>query len=178
MSHARTPSRAVRTVVLVCLALAAAACSKGKGDLVARIDEIKARKGAALEPLPVMRTFETFEYAAQWLRDPFSPSVDTEAETTANQGPRPDVNRPRDPLESFPLDALDMVGTLGLGADVTGLIKDPDGVIHQVRPDNYMGQNFGRITGIQEDHIDLVELIPNGVGGWIERQASIALDNE
>ncbi len=172
-------SRALsRAVLLALLAVAASACSKGTSDLEARITEIKARKGAPLEPLPVMRTFETFEYAAQDMRDPFAPSVDNEAEATAMQGPRPDMNRPKDPLESFPLDALDMVGTLGLGSDVTGLIKDPDGVVHQVRPENYMGQNFGRITAIQEDHIDLVELIPNGVGGWIERQASIALDNE
>lgn len=173
--RSRTLSRAV---LLALLAVAASGCSKGTGDLDARINEIKARKGAPLEPLPVMRTFETFEYAAQDMRDPFAPSVDNEAEATAMQGPRPDMNRPKDPLESFPLDALDMVGTLGLGSDVTGLIKDPDGVVHQVRPENYMGQNFGRITAIQEDHIDLVELIPNGVGGWIERQASIALDNE
>lgn len=172
-------SRALsRAVFLALLALVASGCSKGTGDLDARIAEIKARKGAPLEPLPVMRTFETFEYAAQDMRDPFAPSIDNEAEATAMQGPRPDMNRPKDPLESFPLDALDMVGTLGLGSDVTGLIKDPDGVVHQVRPENYMGQNFGRITAIQEDHIDLVELIPNGVGGWIERQASIALDNE
>ncbi len=172
-------SRALsRAVLLALLAVAASGCSKGTSDLEARITEIKARKGAPLEPLPVMRTFETFEYAAQDMRDPFAPSVDNEAEATAMQGPRPDMNRPKDPLESFPLDALDMVGTLGLGSDVTGLIKDPDGVVHQVRPENYMGQNFGRITAIQEDHIDLVELIPNGVGGWIERQASIALDNE
>jgi len=172
-------SRALsRAVLLALLAVAASGCSKGTSDLEAHITEIKARKGAPLEPLPVMRTFETFEYAAQDMRDPFAPSVDNEAEATAMQGPRPDMNRPKDPLESFPLDALDMVGTLGLGSDVTGLIKDPDGVVHQVRPENYMGQNFGRITAIQEDHIDLVELIPNGVGGWIERQASIALDNE
>ena len=172
-------SRALsRAVLLALLAVAASGCSTGTSDLEARITEIKARKGAPLEPLPVMRTFETFEYAAQDMRDPFAPSVDNEAEATAMQGPRPDMNRPKDPLESFPLDALDMVGTLGLGSDVTGLIKDPDGVVHQVRPENYMGQNFGRITAIQEDHIDLVELIPNGVGGWIERQASIALDNE
>jgi type IV pilus assembly protein PilP len=177
MRPTRIARAVARAALLAMLAAAAAGCSKGTADLEARIDEVKKRKGAPLEPLPVMKTFETFEYAAQGMREPFSPSVDTEAETTA-QGPRPDVNRPRDPLESFPLDALDMVGTLGLGADVTGLIKDPDGVIHQVRAENYMGQNFGRITAIQEDHIDLVELIPNGVGGWIERQASIALDNE
>lgn len=153
-----------------------AGCGKGTGDLQARVDEIKARKGAPLEPLPVMKTFETFEYTAQDLRDPFSPSLDTE--TSGAEGPRPDMNRAREPLESYPLDALDMVGTLGLTADVTALVKDTDGVIHRVRPDNYMGQNYGRITGIYEDRIELVELIPNGVGGWIERPAAIALDDE
>jgi len=178
MTSSRQSAGALRVALLCVLALAASACSRGTGDLEARIADIKARKGAPLEPLPVMKTFETFEYAAQQLRDPFSAGADNEVDASANAGPRPDANRPRDPLESFPLDALDMVGTLGLGADVTGLIKDPDGVIHQVRAENYMGQNFGRITAIQEDHIDLVELIPNGVGGWIERQASIALDNE
>lgn len=156
-------------------ALALAGCARGLGELEQRVEEIKARKGAPLEPLPVMKTFETFEYTAQGMRDPFSPSADEQV-VGVPSGPRPDVNRPREELENFPLDALDMVGTLGLGSDQTGLIKDPDGVIHQVRADNYMGQNFGRITSISESQIELVELIPNGVGGWIERQASISLD--
>ena len=55
------------------------------------------------------------------------------------------------------------------------LIRDPDGVIHRVHVGNYMGQNYGHITAIGEDHIDLVELVSNGTGGWMERQASIAL---
>ena len=156
-------------------ALALAGCARGLGELEQRVEEIKARKGAPLEPLPVMKTFETFEYTAQGMRDPFSPSAEEQVVGVAS-GPRPDVNRPREELENFPLDALDMVGTLGLGSDQTGLIKDPDGVIHQVRADNYMGKNFGRITSISESQIELVELIPNGVGGWIERQASISLD--
>ena len=71
--------------------------------------------------------------------------------------------------------ALKMSGTLGLAKSIEGLIRDPDGVVHRVRAGNYLGQNFGRITGINEDHIELVELVPNGSGGWMERQATIAL---
>ena len=166
-----------RAVVLFAAAAALAGCGKPLTDLEQRVSEIKARKGAPLEPLPVMRTFETFEYDAQQMRDPFSPSIDEEV-AAGGDGPRPDMDRPREPLESYPLDALDMVGTLGLTADVTALVKDPDGVIHRIRPDNYMGQNYGRVTGIFEDRIEIVELIPNGVGGWIERPAAIALDDE
>lgn len=54
-------------------------------------------------------------------------------------------------------------------------MKDPDGIIHRVRPGNYLGQNYGRITSMSEGQIDLVELVPNGVGGWMERPASMAL---
>lgn len=170
----RTASVRLLTILAVMLLLAG--CTRGTGDLQVKIDEIKALQGAPLEPLPVMRTFEVFQYSAQKMRDPFTPSV--EEQVTTQQGPRPDVNRAREALEAFPLDALDMVGTLGFSTDVTGLVKDPDGVIHQLRPDNYLGQNFGRITGIFEDRIELVELIPNGVGGWIERPASIALGDQ
>lgn len=169
----------MRSLVSVPLALAvlfAAGCAKGLSDLQNKVAEIKAREGTPIEPLPVMRTFETFEYNAQSLRDPFSPGAeDTEQ---AAQGPRPDMDRPREPLEAFPLDSLDMVGTLGMGADLTALVKDPDGVIHQVRVDNYLGQNYGRVVAIREDRIELVELVPNGVGGWNERPQPIALDDQ
>jgi type IV pilus assembly protein PilP len=171
-----TRNRRARLPLACMVALVLAGCARGTDDLQVKIDEIKALTGAPLEPLPVMKTFEVFEYAAQGLRDPFTASV--EEEVSSQAGPRPDTNRPKEALEAFPLDSLDMVGTLGLTVDVTGLLKDPDGVIHQVRPDNYIGQNFGRITGIFEDRIELVELIPNGVGGWIERPASIALGEQ
>jgi type IV pilus assembly protein PilP len=68
-----------------------------------------------------------------------------------------------------------MVGTIGSGAATEGLIKDPTGVIHRMHINEYMGQNYGRITAISDDHIDLVELVSNGNGGWMERPASIAL---
>ena len=133
----------------------------------------KAKKGAPLQPLPVIKTFETFTYADQDLRDPFGPSA--AEQSVATSGPRPDQNRPKQPLEMFALDSLKMVGTIGIGATIEGLIKDPEGVIHRVHINNYMGQNNGKITTVAEDHIDLVELIPNGSGGWMKRQASVAL---
>ena len=149
------------------------ACSQGEAPQQWVAKE-KARKGAPLEPLPVIRTFETFLYTDNDLRDPFGLSRD-EQEQEAESGPHPDQNRPREVLESFPLDGLKMSGTLGTAKAMEGLVRDPDGVVHRVRVGNYMGQNFGRITAIDEDHIDLVELIPNGSGGWMERSATLTL---
>ena len=165
---------------LLLVILGVAGCGRGTDDLRVKVEEIKARKGAPLEPLPVPANFEVFEYKAHLeqppLRDPFSPSIDEPAGTTEGEGP--DMNRVKEPLESFPLDALDMVGTLGLVGSMTALVKDPDGVIHRIREGNYAGQSYGRVTAVHEDRIEFVELIPNGAGGWIERPAAIALDDE
>ncbi len=75
----------------------------------------------------------------------------------------------------FSLDTLKMVGTVGSGAATEVLIKDPGGVIHRIHKGEYMGENYGHVTAISDDHIDLVELVSNGNGGWMERPASIAL---
>ena len=91
----------------------------------------------------------------------------------------PDNTRVKEPLESFPLDALDMVGTIGDPMNSpTALITDPSGAVHRVKPGNYLGQNDGQITAVYEDRVELVELVSNGNGGWMERPASIALDDE
>jgi type IV pilus assembly protein PilP len=124
--------------------------------------------------LPVIKTFETFTYKDQDKRDPFSPSP-AEQQASNSSGPRPDQNRAKQPLEMFALDSLKMVGTIGAGAKTQALIKDPGGVIHRVTANEYMGQNYGRVTDVTPDHVDLVELVPNGNGGWMERPASIAL---
>lgn len=158
---------------LAALVAALGGCSQGN-DLKQWVAQEKAKKGAPLEPLPVIRTFETFEYKDQDLRDPFNVSAE-EQEQNANNGPHPDQDRPREPLEAFPLDGLKMSGTIGLAKAIEGLVRDPDGVVHRVHVGNYLGQNYGRITSISEDHIDLVELVPNGSGGWMEKPATIAL---
>ena len=170
-------TRFVHSLGVLIVLLALAGCSSGD-DPHQWVAQEKAKRGAPLLPLPTIKTFETFLYKDQDLRDPFSLSAQ-EQEQTVKSGPHPDQNRAPEPLESFPLDGLKMSGTLGLANKIEGLVRDPDGVVHRVHLGNYIGQNFGRITAIGEDHIDLVELVPNGAGGWMERQATIALgDNK
>lgn len=168
-SHVAFASRL--TLIVTLLAIAGCTPSEDPRQWVARE---KTKKGAPLQPLPVIKTFETFIYKDQDLRDPFALSAE-EQNQNANAGPHPDQNRPREPLESFPLDGLKMSGTLGLAKKIEGLVRDPDGVVHRVHVGNYLGQNYGRVTAIEEDRIDLVELVPNGAGSWMERQATIAL---
>ena len=139
------------------------------------VAEVKNRPAPPLEPLPAMQQFETFEYAAQNLRDPFSNAF---SDDSGGIGPRPDPNRPKHTLEQFPLDSLDMVGTIGGGPSLVGLVMAPDKVTYRVRPGMYMGQNDGRVTAVHEDRIDLVELVPDGAGGWLERPASVALADQ
>jgi type IV pilus assembly protein PilP len=171
-----------RVLMLAFLAVNLAACGRGvtstPGDapnLEKWVAEVKSRPAPALEPLPVMQQFETFEYAAQNLRDPFSNAFSDES---GGSGPRPDPNRPRQTLEQFPLDSLDMVGTIGAGSGLVGLVMAPDKVTYRVQPGMYMGQNEGRITAVHEDRIDIVELVPDGAGGWLERPASVALADQ
>ncbi len=139
------------------------------------VAEVKSRPAPPLEIIPLMQQFETFEYAAQNLRDPFSDAFTADS---GGSGPRPDSDRRRQPLELFPLDSLDMVGTLGGGARMVGLVMSPDKVTHRVRPGAYLGQSDGRVTGVYEDRIEIVELVPDGAGGWLERAATVALENQ
>ncbi|MCJ0825539.1 pilus assembly protein PilP [Luteimonas sp. 50] len=137
--------------------------------------EVRNRPAPPLDPLPVMQQFETFEYAAQGLRDPFSNAF---SDQSNGSGPRPDPNRRKQTLEQFPLDSLDMVGTIGSGGGLVALVMAPDKVTYRVRPGVYLGQNDGRVTAVFDDRIELVELVPDGAGGWLERPASIALEDQ
>lgn len=161
-------------------ALAVAGCGRGitsepggAPNLEEWVANVRARPAPPLDPLPVMQQFETFEYAAQGMRDPFSNAF-TDA---GGSGPRPDSNRRKQTLEQFPLDSLDMVGTLGTGRSLVALVMAPDKVTYRVGPGVYMGQNDGRVTDVAEDRIELVELVPDGAGGWLERPASVALED-
>lgn len=174
-SAAFNPARMAHILLILGLAFVVSGCTRGTSDLRDWIAQEKAKKGAPITPLPVIKTFETFKYDDQDKRDPFSPSLAESEPSDAGSGPRPDANRAKEPLEMFSLDSLRMVGTVGTGASMVVLIKDPGGVIHRVRKGEYMGQNYGHIVAISDDHIDLVELVSNGNGGWMERPASIAL---
>ncbi|GLQ92409.1 pilus assembly protein PilP [Dyella acidisoli] len=167
------PARLMKLTLVIATALVLGGCTRGMSDLRDWVAQEKAKRGAPIPALPVIKTFETFNYSDQDKRDPFSPSQD---ELSQGSGPRPDEGRPRQPLEAYSLDSLKMVGTIGAAATMEALIKDPGGVIHRVHTNEYMGENYGRVTAITGDHIDLVELVSNGNGGWMERPASIALE--
>jgi type IV pilus assembly protein PilP len=148
---------------------------EGSSDLPRWVDQVKSRPAPPLEALPVMKQFEQFEYSAQGLRDPFSVAFSA---ASGNSGPRPDANRRKQILEGYPLDSLDMVGTIGSGRGLVALVMVPEKVTYRVRPGDYMGQSDGRVTGVFEDRIELMELVPDGGGSWQERAATISLDDE
>ena len=164
-----------RLLLMLGAVLLLAGCTRGMSDLHDWVAQEKTKKGAPIPPLPVIKTFETFQYNDQGKRDPFSPSTAETQPSASASGPRPDQDRPKQPLEMFALDSLKMVGTVGTGTGIEALVKDPGGVIHRVHRNEYLGQNYGRVTDIAEDHVDLVELVSNGNGGWMERSASIGL---
>ena len=177
-----TAARMPRFLAVALAVVALAGCSRGvtstpgeAPNLETWVAEVKARPAPPLDPLPVMQQFETFEYAAQGLRDPFSNAF---TDRSNGSGPRPDSDRRKQTLEQFPLDSLDMVGTLGDGGSIVALVMAPDKVTYRVRPGAYMGQSDGRVTDVLEDRIELVELVPDGAGGWLERPATVALEDQ
>ena len=172
-------SVALRKGLLLAVAAASlAACGDDMDDLDSYINEVKARPGGRIEPLPEITPYEVFNYVAdvEGLRSPFVPDT-PQAAGPAASGTRPDPDRPTEFLESFPLDTLRMVGTLDINETVYGLVQTSDGLIHRVIPGNYLGQNDGRITEISESEIILVEIISDGIGGYIERDAAIGLSD-
>ena len=178
MSASRIKQIMKNSFVLILAAFGLAACGGDMDDLDQYINEIKARPGGRIDPLPEITPYEVFTYVAdaQGLRSPFVPDT-PQATGSAAGGARPDPDRSREYLESFPLDTLGMVGTLYIGETMYGLVQTADGLIHRVVPGNYMGQNDGRITDISESEITLVEIISDGIGGYIERDAAVGLSD-
>jgi type IV pilus assembly protein PilP len=169
-----------RILMLGTAAAGLAGCSEDPTtDLVEYTEQVKSQQVSRIEPLPEFRPYESFIYAANDLRDPFTVPTFTNQQAlalpTASNGITPDFNRPREPLEEFPLDSLRRVGTLEQKEDNWALINDTDGTIHRVQAGNYAGQNFGKITRVTEFEVELTEIVPDGIGGWMERQATIAI---
>lgn len=170
----RRPTGIQRCVPWLLSAALLGGCGGGDADLRQYIAEVKARKSRDIEPMPQVKTYQPFEYLADGRRDPFV-LVEPAALSMPSAGPRPDLHRNREPLEEYPLDALRMIGTIATGARTFALIKAPDGVVHRVTLKDHLGQNYGQIVRISESEISLLELVPDGFGGWMQRPASVAL---
>jgi type IV pilus assembly protein PilP len=131
-----------------------------------------------VDPLPVVKPYEPVPYTAYDLPDPFGPA---KIQLVSAKGPggsggslQPDLNRPKEPLEAYPLESLKMVGTLERGRNMYALVK-ADAGLYRVRVGNYLGQNFGVITKITNSEIALRELVQDAGGDWAERESTMLL---
>ena len=169
-----------RTILaLPMIAFLTISCSKSVDDLYDFIETTKKSSVGSVRPIPQFKPYQSFAYSASDLRDPFESNVDIDEVPSASKNTlHPETDRPKQLLESFPLDALSMVGTLEQLDNAWGLIKDPQNIVHKVKPGNYMGKNEGRIIKITESTIYLVEIVSDGIGGYIERDASIAISDK
>lgn len=155
------------------------ACESRQDDLSRYIAEVKERPATPIPPIPPVRTYTPYKYEGLMGRDPFRQAMSDGSEQVPESGdasgPRPDLQRPREYLERFELDTLEMVGTFNKESSEWALIKDPDGTIHRISVGNYIGMNHGKVSSITNDEVYLSEFISDGVGGWLVRDASIAL---
>ena len=126
-----------------------------------------------LDPLPQMKPYEPFAYNAFDLPDPFKPRKIEP--TKGGSKLAPDLTRRREPLEAYPLESLNMVGTLAKGKSMYALLRTPEKDVYQVSAGNYLGQNFGVILGITENEIRMKELVQDGSGDWTERTGTLQL---
>lgn len=160
-----------RTLPLLVLAIAAG-CSSRDSDLDQFIAQTKQEQPGGVKALPEIKPYESYSYTVQAERSPFVPGGRGDA---ASASVRPDIKRNREFLEQFSLDTLQMVGTMRISGRNYGLVKARDGLVHRVLPGNYIGQNDGRITAVEPSKITVTEIVPDGLGGFMERSAALAL---
>ena len=152
------------------------ACSGGEQEELRQWmkDETKDFRGR-IPPLPQVKPYEPVAYDAASLVDPFrSSKMLVDNKQTAGGGLQPDMNRPREPLESYPLESIKYVGSLTKNRQTHGIVQ-VDGTLHQARTGSYMGQNFGVITKISESEMTLRELVQDPAGDWVERTSTLLL---
>jgi len=171
MSPARCLSVAVLSAVL-------AACDAGNdfSDVDAYMSEMRQRAPGKIEPTPTFRSYPTFTYNAANLRSPFSPQVriDLAGQKQGSRNVKPDPNRVKQYLEGFNIEQFEMVGTISNAAGSFALLRGAGGV-HRLKVGDYLGRNDGRIVAISGSQVDVVEIVPDGQGAWLERPRTIPL---
>lgn len=163
-------------VALLSLGLVGCDSSSGFADLQEFMDEVRARPKGSIEPMPQEVVYEPFTYMAAALRSPFQPPVKIEfsKREQGSKNIKPDETRVKQFLEGFNIDSFVMVGTLSNDAGTYALIRGGNGV-HRVRIGDYLGSNHGQVVAINGGGVEVIEIVSDGDGGWLERPRTLAL---
>lgn len=147
------------------------------GDLREYISQTKSRPSGNIEPLPSFRPFEAFIYGSAAKRSPFERPIDVKRRVfaQASVGVSPDFNRAKEYLEGVDLNSLKMMGHIKKGGALWALVTDEFGNIHRVTTGSYMGKNHGRIVETTEAKLELIEIVSDGLDGWVERPRILAI---
>ena len=169
----------MRYLAIITAALFLAACGGDEHqDLKAELKSLTSDLRGRIAPLPVVKPYEPVPYRAFDLPDPFgSAKIELAIAAAAKSkggANAPDATRPKEPLEAYPLESLKMVGTLAQKGVTYALVR-ADASVYRVKAGNYLGQNFGVITGITENQINLKELVQDASGDWTERKIALQI---
>ena len=165
-------------LILAGVALLAACGGEEQSELRQELAQLTKDLRGRVDPLPQVKAYEPVPYKGEGMLDPFVPGriVVTQVASGGGGGggAQPDLNRPKEPLEAFPLEAIQMVGTLSQNQDTFALVR-AGANLFRVKKGNYMGQNFGVITNIDDSQISLKEVVQDSGGDWVERTASLQM---
>lgn len=152
-------------------------CAQDMSDLKQEVAKLEARPGGEIEPIPEMKPTPKYAYSVP--EDERTPFMPPEAESDKrDNGLKPDLDRPKEPLEQFPLDALSMRGIINRQETTFALVRDGEGVIHEVALGDHMGRNYGEVMEISETSITLEEIVPDGQGGWKKQTTVVKSTND
>jgi type IV pilus assembly protein PilP len=168
-----------KLILMAGVALLAACGGEEQGELRQELAAMTKDLRGKVDPLPQVRSYEPVPYKGESMLDPFVPGRIVVAQaagtgTGGGGGVQPDLNRPKEPLEAFPLDAIQMVGTLAQNKDIYALVRAGTNLF-RVKKGNYMGQNFGLITAVEESQINLKEVVQDSGGDWVERSTMLQM---
>lgn len=167
------------TIGLLCCITFLSACG-GSGeheDLQNYIRKTKDTPSGTIDPLPAFRPYQPFSYSAMTLRSPFEPPVRAEdrSDLVSGVSVAPDLDREKEYLENFNIASLTMVGTLTKEGQLMALIDDGQGGVHTVTVGDYLGKNHGEIVAASRNQLEVMEIVSDGAGGWVERPRIIEL---
>ena len=169
--------KSAKMIVPALLAMLLAGC----GDSDVRevrtwMEETKAHTRPSVKPLPASKEFVPYAYNQAQAPDPFSADklAGPGAQAQQPNKAQPDLDRPREALENYPLDTMRMVGMMQKGGVSFALVQIERSV-YRVRAGQHLGQNFGQVTRVTPDATEIREMVQDAGGDWVERISKLEL---